>query len=41
MATFYNQASLSYAGQVTNSNVTEGDDLKLKKTLIGKKTGRT
>ncbi len=38
MATFYNQASLSYAGQVTNSNVTEGevlDALSITKTAIG------
>ena len=37
MATFYNQASLSYAGQVTNSNVTEGevlDAFSITKTAI-------
>ena len=27
MATFYNQASLSFGGRVTNSNVTEGEVL--------------
>ena len=25
MATFFNQASLSYNGQITNSNITEGE----------------
>ena len=39
MATFYNQASLSYAGQVTNSNVTEGeilDAFSITKTAINR-----
>lgn len=35
MATFYNQATLSYAGRLTNSNVTEGELLE---TLSATKT---
>ncbi|MBR3875654.1 MAG: hypothetical protein IKJ25_02625 [Clostridia bacterium] len=37
MATFYNQATLSFAGRVTNSNVTEGElvsGLSLTKTAV-------
>lgn len=37
MATFYNQATLSFAGKVTNSNVTEGElvsGLSLTKTAV-------
>ncbi|MBQ7326482.1 MAG: hypothetical protein IJW93_03275 [Clostridia bacterium] len=37
MATFYNQATLSFAGRVTNSNVTEGElvsELSLTKTAV-------
>lgn len=37
MATFYNQATLSFAGKVTNSNVTEGElvsELSLTKTAV-------
>ena len=37
MATFYNQASLSFGGQVTNSNTTEAEilaELALAKTAI-------
>lgn len=37
MATFYNQATLSFAGRVTNSNITEGElvsGLSLSKTAV-------